>query len=38
MCDYMLNDAGDMDEDDVARNQKKFRFTTETLIENMFYQ
>ena len=29
----MLNNAGDMDEDDMAQNQKKFRFTTETLIE-----
>ena len=32
-CAYMLNNAGDMDEDDMAQNQKKFRFTTETLIE-----
>ena len=29
----MLNNAGDMDEDDMAQNQKKFRFITETLIE-----
>ena len=32
-CAYMLNNAGDMDEDDMAQNQKKFRFITETLIE-----
>ena len=31
-CAYMLNNAGDMDKDDMTYNQKKFRFTTETLI------